>query len=48
MNQINESEFKWFLVEDEKAEVLMEVTDFIFEELIENLVQEVLIKDSNL
>ncbi len=27
-------------MDDEKAEVLMEVTDFIFEDLIENLITE--------
>ena len=34
-------QFKWFLMDDEKAEVLMEVTDFIFEDLIENFIGEI-------
>lgn len=41
ITKINENEFKWFLMDDEKAEVLMEVTDFIFEDLIENFISEI-------
>ena len=36
-----ENEYKWSLFEDEKAEVVMELSDLCFEELVEELVDEV-------
>ena len=37
-----ENEYKWNLIEDEKTEVLMELTDLCFEELIEEILNELI------
>ncbi|KAL4505248.1 hypothetical protein ABPG72_016315 [Tetrahymena utriculariae] len=39
--EIFENEYKWQLYEDEKAEVLMELSDLVFEELVEEVVDEI-------
>ena len=39
--QIFENEYKWNLYEDEKAEVVMELADLVFEELVEELVDDI-------
>ena len=36
------NEYKWNLIEDEKTEVLMELTDLCFEELIEEILNELI------
>ena len=38
-NKIFENEYKWQLYEDEKAEVVMELSDLVFEELVEEFVE---------
>lgn len=35
--EIFESEYKWSLYEDEKTEVLMELSDLVFEHLVEEI-----------
>jgi hypothetical protein len=40
MCKIKDNEYKWQLYEDEKAEVIMEVSDLLFEELVEECVVE--------
>lgn len=38
LTEIFENEYKWQLYEDEKAEVIMELADLVFEELVEEVV----------
>jgi hypothetical protein len=38
--KIFENEFKWGLYEDERAEVVMELADLVFEELVEEVVDD--------
>ena len=40
LTEIFENEFKWNLYEDEKAEVSMELSDLIFEEIVEKVIVE--------
>ena len=40
IQKIYENEYKWNLYEDEKAEVVMELADLVFEELVEEVVDE--------
>lgn len=40
LTEIFENEFKWGLYEDERAEVVMELADLVFEELVEEVVDD--------
>lgn len=40
LTEIFENEYKWQLYEDEKAEVVMELADLVFEELVEDVVDD--------
>ncbi|KRX07982.1 Protein kinase-like domain [Pseudocohnilembus persalinus] len=40
LDEIVENEYKWCLFEDEKAEVVMELSDLVFEDLVENFIEE--------
>jgi O-methyltransferase involved in polyketide biosynthesis len=40
--EIIENEYKWSLFEDEKAEVIMEVGDIIFENIIDEIAKYIL------
>ncbi|CAD8051418.1 unnamed protein product [Paramecium sonneborni] len=40
IQDIKESEFKWYLIEDDRTELLMELSDSIFEFLVEEIVSE--------
>ncbi|EGR29043.1 IQ calmodulin-binding motif family protein, putative [Ichthyophthirius multifiliis] len=40
LTEIFENEYRWQLYEDEKAEVTMELSDLVFEEIIENIIYE--------
>ncbi|KAL4475423.1 hypothetical protein ABPG72_022058 [Tetrahymena utriculariae] len=44
LTEIFENEYKWQLYEDEKAEVVMELADLVFEELVEEIVNNMLEK----
>lgn len=37
---MHENEYKWHLFEEDRTELLLEVTDHVFEELIEDLILE--------
>mmetsp|Transcript_13120 Transcript_13120/g.1918 ORF Transcript_13120/g.1918 Transcript_13120/m.1918 type:complete len:97 (-) Transcript_13120:117-407(-) len=41
LTEIFENEYKWQLYEDEKAEVVMELADLVFEELVEDVVDDI-------
>ena len=41
LTEIFENEYKWQLYEDEKTEVVMELADLVFEQLVEEVVREV-------
>ena len=41
LREIFENEYKWQLFEDERAEVVMELADLLFEELIEEVVDNI-------
>ena len=36
-NELKQSEYKWTLFEDERTEILMEIGDYIFENMVEEL-----------
>lgn len=38
--QVKDNEYKWYNYSDDRAELLMELGDIIFENLVEELVQE--------
>jgi len=40
LTEIFENEYKWQLFEDERAEVVMEMADLVFEDLVEELVDD--------
>ncbi|EWS76043.1 IQ calmodulin-binding motif protein (macronuclear) [Tetrahymena thermophila SB210] len=44
LTEIFENEYKWQLYEDEKAEVVMELADLVFEELVEEIVNNMIQK----
>lgn len=41
LTEIFENEYKWCLYEDEKAEVIMELADLVFEDLVEEFVDDI-------
>ena len=44
LNDIRENEYKWLSFEEEKTEILMEVSDMIFESLVDGFLEEKLWK----
>jgi len=44
-NELIENEYKWSLFEDEKTEFLMEISDLIFENLVEEFSIDILLKE---
>lgn len=44
-NELIENEYKWSLFEDERTEFLMEIGDLIFENLVEELSLDILLKE---
>ncbi|CAD8159306.1 unnamed protein product [Paramecium octaurelia] len=44
IQDIKENEFRWYLAEDDRAEFLMEFSDVIFEQLVEEIVSEQLLQ----
>lgn len=40
LTEIFENEYKWQLYEDEKTEVVMELADLVFEQLVEEVVHD--------
>ncbi len=39
LKEIKENEYKWLTFEDEKTEILMEVSDLIFEFLVDEFLE---------